>query len=311
MTKFVIYIVIIILTFILIRNRMWIIHEKRNIKPYGSMIKYHKDYISYVEIGNGKKNLILMSGYGEPSPYIDFKPLINHISKEDYTIYVIEPCGYGCSSFTKRKRTIEEFNNEINAVVEKREIKNFTFVCHSLSGIYALAYMNKYPEKVKSFIGIDCSVPEQIKDKKSWLINVIYAYYRKVLRDLGIFKFISSNTDESLLPNISNHNWSSSDEIYIRMLNAVNTSNSNLIEEIKNLHHNLKSVRDLHYTVPSLLFISEESSTRLKEWKDFHIRVLNTEYHNQIIELAGSHYLHYKYAKEIANYIDCFLNKSK
>lgn len=280
---------------------------KREMKSYGSLIKYKDDYICYKACGRGKIILVIMSGYGEPSPYLDFKPLIQKLV-DKYTIYVIEPCGYGCSTFTKRNRSTDEIISEIDAVIEKRRIKEFTFLCHSFSGIYALAYMNKYPYKVKAFIGIDCSVPRQINDKKSWCLNMAYVYFGKVLKCFGIYQYFCLHFEEFILPQISGYTWSNSDQEYKRRLSIINTANPNTIKEMWNLLRNLKSVQNLTYTVPSLQFISKESEKGLKNWKAMHLCVLNKKFDNVIIELDGPHYLHHKFIDEIKENIEKFLS---
>ena len=114
-----------------------------------------------------KKTLVILPGYSyfdyknnrkKYSPHDDFKKLINHLS-DKYRVVVIEYYGYNESDDTRRERSAERICYEIHTTMHLLGIKKYILMPHSISGLYAMQYINKYPDEVEGLIGIDMTLP--------------------------------------------------------------------------------------------------------------------------------------------------------
>ena len=114
-------------------------NEAKKIESYGEKIKIYDGEINIVDKGEGEKTIFLLPGPGIASPYLDFKPMINGL-KKDYRVVTIEPFGYGLSSQTNRRRSIENIVDEIHQVAQKLKIYvdgtfDYRIVCRKLCTI--------------------------------------------------------------------------------------------------------------------------------------------------------------------------------
>ena len=114
-----------------------------------------------------KGTIVILPGYSyfdyknnrkKYSPHDDFKKLIDHLS-DKYRVVVIEYYGYSKSDNTDRKRSAGEICHEINYTMHLLGIKKYILMPHSISGFYAMQYINTYPEEVEGLIGIDITLP--------------------------------------------------------------------------------------------------------------------------------------------------------
>lgn len=138
--------------------------------PCFAKVKYetHKitiekeSFNAYVFSPFGKKDLktlVFLPSYTYPLCLPDdFSDLINEL-KEEFQIIVIEYYGYGASEDTHRPRTSENICYEIYNALKKLDVKSYILIPHSISGLYALSYIDSYPDEVEAIIGIDMTLP--------------------------------------------------------------------------------------------------------------------------------------------------------
>lgn len=121
-----------------------------------------ESFNAYVFSPLGKKDfktLVFLPSYTYPlSLPDDFSNLINEL-KEEFQIVVIEYFGYKSSDDTPRPRTSENICYEIHSALKKLDVKSYILVPHSISGLYALSYVDSYPKEVEAIIGIDMTLP--------------------------------------------------------------------------------------------------------------------------------------------------------
>ena len=126
----------------------------------------------YIYVNHGyknkknKKTLVFLPGYSyldhkdmnkKYIPHNDFKKIIENL--KEYRTVIIEYFGYNKSDDTERRRSVEEICYEIHSALHLLGIKEYILVPHSISGLYAMHYINKYPEEVDGLIGIDITLP--------------------------------------------------------------------------------------------------------------------------------------------------------
>ena len=107
-----------------------------------------------------KPKLIFMSGSGTAAPMYDFKILYEKLI-EDFRIIVIEKFGYGYSDlFEASCETDCVIDRQRKVLQEAGEMGPYILVPHSLSGLEAIRWKQKYPDEVKAIIGLDMATPK-------------------------------------------------------------------------------------------------------------------------------------------------------
>lgn len=126
----------------------------RSVEVNGKTMKAH---IS----GSGDKTIVMLSGWGVDSPIDEFYPVYAELSK-DYKVVVLEYFGYFGSDDTDEERTNEKMVEEIRAALHGLDIEPpYILMPHSMSGLYSLYYVRKYPSEVSAIIGLDMSLPQK------------------------------------------------------------------------------------------------------------------------------------------------------
>ncbi len=121
-------------------------------------IENHKIHI-FTAGDESKPKLVLMSGSGTVAPVYDFKILYEKLVG-DYRIIVIEKFGYGYSDLYERPCDIDSvIDYQREALQKAGEKGSYILLPHSMSGLEAIRWKQKYPDEVKAIIGLDMAVP--------------------------------------------------------------------------------------------------------------------------------------------------------
>ncbi|MNV60295.1 hypothetical protein D3C71_1527540 [compost metagenome] len=174
---------------------------------------------------------------------------------------------------------------------------------HSIAGIYGIDYVNKYPNEVTAFIGIDSSVPTQpgmdvklpIKKleflKKSGLL--------RMMMKLGADPYASLAFDDKTVEQM-------------KMISYINMNNDTVLNEMGHISSNFKGAHDLAFPkdLPLLLFV-QANDEEVKGWIPLHEAQIKDSVHGKVIIMDGSHYLHHTKFKEIAENVRSFMKEAK
>lgn len=107
-----------------------------------------------------QSTIIFLSGSGTECPTYDFKPLW-HLLAGKYSMAIVERPGYGWSGITKYPRDIDTILEETREALKKAGITApFVPAAHSLSGLEAIYWAQKYPDEISAMIGLDMAVPQ-------------------------------------------------------------------------------------------------------------------------------------------------------
>ena len=270
--------------------------EAKRIESYGEKLKVFDGEMNVVDEGEGKKTILLLPGQGTASPYLDFKPMIDELTKE-YRVVTIEPFGYGLSSQTKRRRSVKNIMEEIHQVAKELNISNYTLMGHSIAGLYAVNYAQVYPNEMEGFVGIDSSTPEQ-----PWPgINMTVFDF---LKTAGVFRaLINVNPEKGLGVSQDNPEFEQ-----IKLLTMKNMSSPAMKEELQELSNSFPDSRGLTYPkeMPVLLFVADNDSNQ-KNWLEMHQDQVSGLDKGELIQLPGAHYLHHTQMETIVKKTSNFL----
>ena len=297
--KVIFIIVAVIVLFIIvsfIRHKICSFRERKLLTPLGKIVEVNGHNMSVYTEGEGDKTLVFLSGGGTCSPILDFKSLYSLLSNE-YKIAVVEKFGYGFSDVVDDQRDIDTMLSETRMALEKAGIEGPYVLCpHSMSGLEALYWAQKYPEEVEAIIGLDMAVPAYYDEM---CISIPITKLGQYGAALGITRWIPglAESDAIKVGTLSEEEK----EIY-RAVFYQRTATVTMIDEVKAVKDNAKTVKENGVPqVPMLLFISngsggtgftEETWRRIP--KEYIAGCDNASY----IELDCPHYVHdYEYEK--------------
>lgn len=279
-----------------IRHKICSFRERKLLTPLGKIVEVNGHNMSVYTEGEGDKTLVFLSGGGTCSPILDFKSLYSLLSNE-YKIAVVEKFGYGFSDVVDEQRDIDTMLSETRMALEKAGVEGPYVLCpHSMSGLEALYWAQKYPEEVEAIIGLDMAVPAYYDEMR---ISIPITKLGQYGAALGITRWIPSlaESDAIKVGTLSEEEK----EIY-RAVFYQRTATVTMIDEVKAVKDNAKTVKENGVPqVPMLLFISngsggtgftEETWRRIP--KEYIAGCDNASY----IELDCPHYVHdYEYEK--------------
>ncbi|MEK5336980.1 alpha/beta hydrolase [Bacillus sp. FSL M8-0166] len=271
--------------------------EKGKIEAYGQKVSVDGKHMNVLIQGDGKETIVLLPGYGTASPVLDFKPLVDELSPY-YRVVVIEPFGYGLSDDTDKVRTSQNIVDEIHECLQKLNIKKYTMMGHSISGIYGLEYVNQYEKEVTAFVGIDSSVPKQDTDELP--VSGLQLFHQS-----GFYRLlVKLNPDQLIMPKVDDKT-----KDQIKMLTFKNFLNESQASEAENFTNNFKSAERLHYPkkLPVIFYLSDQTEAETPSWKPMHEDLLKNSDYGKIVTFKGGHYLHHTKSKEIADDFRGFL----
>lgn len=298
----IILVLFVIISFV--RHKICSSKEKDLRTPLGALVEVNGHNMSVYIEGKGDKTLVFLSGGGTCSPILDFKSLYSLLTDE-YKIVVVEKFGYGFSDVVDEKRDIDTILSETRMALDKAEVQGPYILCpHSMSGLEALYWAQKYPKEVEAIIGLDMAVPGYY-DEMNISIPVMKAGQYGAA--LGITRWIPSlaESDAMKFGTLSDKEK----EIY-RAVFYQRTATVTMINEVKTVKDNANVVKEKGVPqVPMLLFVSNGSGgTGFTEerWRSIPKEYISASENARFIELDCPHYVHdYKYeeiGKEIRNF---------
>ncbi|WP_413378423.1 alpha/beta fold hydrolase [Paenibacillus taichungensis] len=266
--------------------------EQKRMETYGQHVAVDGKQMNISIQGEGEETVVILPGYGTASPALDFKPLISELSPY-YKVVVVEPFGYGLSDQTEKERSTENIVSEIHEALQSLHIDRYILMGHSISGIYSLDYVNKYPNEVRAFVGLDSSAPA-LSEKK---IDSSMTRPLKILRELGFGRLqLKLGADPyDGLP------YDDETKEQLKILINKNMYNTTQLNEAESMYSNFKAAELLTFPVnlPVLFFI-QKNHPATDRWIPEHEKLIKDSLHGEVVLLEANHYLYRSHAKEIA-----------
>lgn len=276
--------------------------EEGKIHSYGQLVPVDGKKMNVLIQGKGEETVVLLPGYGTAAPALDFKPLLEELSPY-YKVVAIEPFGYGLSDETEKERTTENIVSEIHEALQSLKIERYILMGHSITGIYGIDYVNKYPNEVSAFVGIDSSVSTQGGMDVEFPITMF-----KFLKKSGLVRLaLKLGSDPYAgLP----HDDETKEQM--RMITLKNVYNSSVMNEMENIYPNFVAAQKLTFpkNLPLLLFVQSNNADR-PDWLSLHKEQAKESMYGKVVPLEGDHYLHHTRSKEIAENFREYMKEMK
>ncbi|MDX2046750.1 MAG: alpha/beta hydrolase [Chitinophagaceae bacterium] len=147
-----------LLTFIFMKPRLIILSliilsacaspaDKKNV-----VVKNGELNIAYRSAGNSDTAIVFVHGWCINKEYWTAQE--DYFSKRFNTV-TLDLGGHGQSGKNRNNWTIDEYGNDVAAVINTLDLKKVILVGHSMGGDIILNVANKVPEKIIGFIGVD------------------------------------------------------------------------------------------------------------------------------------------------------------
>jgi pimeloyl-ACP methyl ester carboxylesterase len=162
---------------------------------------------------------------------------------------------------------------------------------HSMSGLEAIYWAQKYPEEVSGIIGLDAAVPAAYADVNipNGILFDLFSFGAK----MGITRFIPAMIDgESAIKagTLTDHEKEIYKAVYYRR-----TETKPMINEIESVKSNTRKVNGLPTPqVPMLFFTSNGEGTGIttQKWQQYQKDFIATVRDSQQVILDCGHYVH-------------------
>ncbi len=273
--------------------------------PLGQMVEVDGHNMSIYVEGTGDTTLVFMSGGGTCSPILDFKSLYS-LLWDQYQIAVVEKFGHGFSDVVDKDRDIDSILEDTRAALAAAGLNAPYVLCpHSMSGLEALYWAQKYPDEVSAIIGLDIAVPAYYD---SMNINIPITRIAGWAADMGVTRFIPGISDSDAIK----YGTLSDDEKEIyRAVFYSRTATATMLNEVEKVKENAEKVNSMGVPqLPMLLFISDGSGGTgfdKETWRKIPIEYIAQVDEGEYIELNCPHYVHDHEYKAISKSIITFL----
>ena len=304
----IICLMILFLLGVFIYHRVMLGKEKSLIsQPLGDMIEVDGGKMCVYSEGSGEHTIVFMSGYGTPSPILDFKPLYDKLS-DDYRIVVVEKFGYGFSDETDTPRDVDTMLKQTREALQGAGIEAPYILCpHSASGIEAMYWAQTYPEEIEGITALDIAIPGYHEESG----DSIFA--DKAMR------FIV-NSGMIRLANVEDFGWcvgtsyltEEENEIYKALIYSRRGSKT-MVHEAECCKKNMQIITDNGAPdVPMLFFISKQQAIiQFPIDPDKYLQLYRnyTDNKQEYIDIDCGHYVHIYEPDFIADEIKKFIGE--
>ena len=297
--------VLVLLLIIYVNHQVRLRAETGSRSPLGQMVDVGGHEMSVYVEGTGDTALVFLSGGGTCSPILDFKSLYSLLS-DQYQIAVVEKFGYGFSDIVDKDRDIDSILEDTRTALAAAGSNAPYVLCpHSMSGLEALYWAQKYPEEVSAIIGLDMAVPEYYD---SMNINIPVMRIASWAADMGVTRLIPGISDSDAIK----YGTLSDDEKEIyRAVFYSRTATVTMINEMERVKENAEKVESMGVPqLPMLLFISDGSGGTgfdKEMWRKIPIEYISQVDEGEYIELDCPHYVHDHEYKAISEGVRAFL----
>lgn len=125
-------------------------------------LSFKNSSISFSDIGKGSA-VVLLHGFLENSTmWDDVVPVLSKTNR----IIVIDLLGHGKTECLGYVHSMEIMAEAVHEVLKSLRIRRFSLIGHSMGGYVALAYAEKYPEKIKGFCLMNSTSLPDDEDRK-------------------------------------------------------------------------------------------------------------------------------------------------
>lgn len=226
--------------------------EAPDLHPPGTLVEVDGRSIHvYAEGDDDAPTVVFLAGAATIAPVYDFAPLYEELSGQ-FRVVVVEKTGYGYSDIADTDRDIASLVAEVREALRLAgEEAPYVLAPHSMSGLEALWWAQKYPDEIAAIIGLDMSTPESYANQSESSL-AFTATVGQTAMWLGLHRI------PGLYPGVSGNGLTEEQQDQQRLLLYRNAGNVAHIRESEQVLQNAEVVGPgVEVSVPLLLFSSD------------------------------------------------------
>lgn len=305
----IVILVVVLVAAAVIYHQVKLNREADKYPPPGQLVNIENTKLHVFAAGNGDETLVFLSGHGTSNPVLDFIPLWKRL-EEEYRIVIPERAGYGWSETSGVKRDIETILHETRESLRLAgESGPYILVAHSMAGLEAIYWAQKYPDEIKMIIGLDPTTPAAVRHLPEPPKAQLYAMY--AVSRMGLSRFMPEAEVQVNLPLMGKNELNAEEKEQYMALFYKSAFTRNMLREVNYLSDNAKTVESLPVPVniPMYFFISHDEMVEGYNWQDLLIGYIDNLEYGEYLLLDTGHYLHYEKAETITGEISRFIEK--
>ena len=285
-------------------HRISLEKEQASLTPMGQQVLVDGHQINVYVEGDGPETIVVLSGAGIASPILDFKEVLESLSKR-YKVVIVERAGYGYSDDSNYSRDVMEVLSETRQALLQANITGpFIILSHSMASLESLTWQEKYPDEVKALIGLDWALPSSYENLKDNQALLTLAYWSS---KIGLLRYFP----ESFY--IKNQTLIESERKQYKLLAYKQLMSQAMLHESQTVKENAKKVpSNINPKIPALLMVSNGDGTSFSqsEWQHFAEEFVSDQPNVKVIYMDVPHDLYHYQNHEVVSRIEDFLKSN-
>ena len=234
--------------------------------------------INYIQYGKGKKNIVLLHGWGQN---IEMMNPIGTKLENTATITVIDLPGHGKSSEPEEAITIYDYCEVVKSLLDELKIKKPILIGHSFGGRISIVYASMYETEKLILLGAPCIRKNQKTSLKVKILKTL-----KKVPGLNKLEGVAKK-------HIGSRDYKNASPVMRQIL--VNTVNEDLSECAKKID------------CPTLLIWgSADTEAPLEEAQELETIMKDA---GLVVYDGGSHYTYLEFLNPVCNVIKTFIKE--
>lgn len=298
-------ILVLLLTGSYLNHRRQLPQEIAAYPPPGQLVAVNGHRLHVYSEGRGAPTLVFLSGSGTTAPTLDFRGLYRRLAT-DYRVVVVERAGYGWSDDSDTARDIDTVLAETRLALQKAgENSPYVLLPHSMSGLEALHWANRYPDEVAAIVGLDPAVPpvyDELPPPRLMMALVAFTARSGLLRLAPAICHSSAAVSQG-------HLTAEETAAYCALMYR-RTLSANMLAEVDVTQANARLVAAEGIpAVPLFLFISNGADLPVPNWVELLMAYAEDAPDGRYELLDVNHYVHNLAADALAEKIQFFLQQ--
>ena len=285
-------------------HRISLEKEQASLTPMGQQVLVDGHQMNVYVEGNGPETIVVLSGAGIASPILDFKEVSESLSKR-YKVVIVERAGYGYSDDSNHSRDVMEVLSETRQALSQANVKGpFIILSHSMASLESLAWQEKYPDEVKTLVGLDWALPASYENLKQNQALITVAYWSS---KIGLLRYFP----ESFY--IKNSTLTENERKQYKLLAYKQLMSQAMFHESRLAKENAKKVpSSINPKIPALLMVSNGDGTSFSqsEWQHFAEEFASDQPNVQVVYVDVTHDLYHYQSNEIVSQLEDFLKSN-
>ena len=260
--------------------------------PIGQFLQIDGHNMNVLVKGQGPRTLVFLSGLGTTSPVLDFKALYSQL-EDEFRIVVPEKFGYGFSDIVKSSRSFAESVELYRRCLTDLGIEGPYILCaHSISGLEAMLWAQKYPQEVAAIVGLDTTPADFAQEPIEEAPSARRIMQVKALNLCGLSRL----GKPKCLPHLTEE-----EQRIIRELSVRNNLNDSIVSEFQDVPNIGAAVSSAPLPAqPCIHFIAQRDPgiTWVEKWRRTHQEYADASVDGKLVQLNCGHYVHdFEYEK--------------